>query len=419
MEIARSANVQGTGKLRAIVIGGGRRGCGSAEDFLRNPETEIVAIADAFEDKAKQAAELLELPEEKCLWGFDAYKRALELDCEYVILATPPGFRPIHYRAAIEAGKNVFMEKPCCVDVPGYHLLMETNKIADAKGLKVGVGLQRHHEVAYLKGIQEIADGKYGDIYYMRVYWNGGGTRVHERQPGWSEMEFQMRNWYYFQWLCGDHICEQHVHNLDIANWVMTVTLGGKPGPDYAHPVEACTLGGRQVRKDNPNYGQIFDHHFTEFTYADGRKMFSQARQQNNAWPQVAEFVHGSKGSGNVPSRVGRKNSNEVYDWKAMAKSSSGPFPQEHKDLVEAIRSGTYYNEGWHGAISSMTGVLGRTASYSGQVVRWDDLVEKGRDKPLMIYENHAQLTMASTPPVLPLEDGSYPVPCPGVWKPW
>ena len=417
MEISRSANVQGNGKLRAVVIGCGRRGKGCADDFLRNPETEIVAVADAFEERAKEAAETFHVPLERCFWGFDAYRKALAVDSEYAILTTPPGFRPIHYRAAVEAGRNVFLEKPCCVDVPGYHILMETNKLADEKGLKVGVGLQRHHEVAYLKGIQEIIDGKYGDILMMRVYWNGGGTRVHERQPGWSEMEFQMRNWYYFQWLCGDHICEQHVHNIDIANWVMTVTSGKTVGPDYAHPVEAVAMGGREVRKNNPNFGQIYDHHYVEFTYADGRKLYSQARQQYDTWPQVAEFVLGSKGSGNVPSKVGRRNSDDVYDWKAMAKSSSGPFPQEHKDLVEAIRNNTPYNEGWHGAISSLTGVMGRTASYSGQVIRWDELVEKGQ--PLMIYENHDQLTMQSEPPVKPLENGFYPIPIPGVWKPW
>ncbi|MDO4857343.1 MAG: Gfo/Idh/MocA family oxidoreductase [Thermoguttaceae bacterium] len=404
----------GSDKLRAVVVGCGRRGTGSAVDFLRNPNTEIVALADAFEENVKAAAEMLKVPLERCFWGFDAYRKALAVDCEYAILATPPGFRPIHYRAAVEMGRNVFMEKPCCVDVHGYQILMETNKIAAEKNLKVGVGLQRHHEVAYLKGIQEIADGKYGDIYLMRVYWNGGWTRVHERQPEWSEMEYQMRNWYYFQWTCGDHICEQHVHNLDVANWVKTVQEGKTPGPDYCHPVEANAMGGRQVRKLDPNWGQIFDHHFVEFTYADGTKLYSQARQQPNTWPQVAEFVHGTKGSGNVPSRPGRKpGENDVYDWKAMAKSSDGPFPQEHKDLVTAIREDLPYHEGWHGAISSLTGILGRTASYTGKVVKWDDLFVD--PKPLMIYENHDALTMQSPAPVQLQENGFYPIPIPGV----
>lgn len=410
--MAQNVHPEGSDRLRAVVVGCGRRGLGSALDFLRNPNTEIVAVADLFEENAKSGAETLEVPLERCFWGFDAYRKAISVDCEYVILATPPGFRPIHYQTAVELGRNVFMEKPCCVDVPGFQMLMKTNELAEQKGLKVGVGLQRHHEVAYLKGIQEIADGKYGDVYLMRVYWNGGWTRVRNRQPNWSEMEFQTRNWYYFAWTCGDHICEQHVHNLDVANWVKTVSEGKQVGRDYAHPVEANAFGGREVRKLNSDWGQIFDHHFTEFIYPDGTRLFSQARQQPNTWPQVAEFVHGTKGSGNVPSRPGRKNSNDVYDWKAMAKSNAGPFPQEHTDLVNAIRQDLPYHEGWHGAISSMTGILGRTASYTGQTVRWDDLL--ANPEPLMIYENHDQLTMESLPPVQPLENGFYPIPTPG-----
>ena len=153
--------------------------------------------------------------------AIDAYRKAMAVDCDVCIIATPPGFRPIHHKAAIEAGKHVFMEKPCCTDAPGFNMLMETNKLADEKGLKVGVGLPRRHQGSYVDGVKEIQDGKYGDVMFTRVYWNGGG--VWTRGGGATPMENQMINWYYYIWLCGDNICEQHVHNLDVGNWVMGV----------------------------------------------------------------------------------------------------------------------------------------------------------------------------------------------------
>ena len=345
LSVARSAHAAGDEVIKAVIIGCGGRGKGAGHDFLDNENVKIVAVADAFEDSAKGAAKEFGVPEENCFWGFDAYRKALAVDCEYVILATPPGFRPIHFKAAIEAGKNVFMEKPCCVDAPGFRMLCDACAMADEKNLKVGVGLQRHHEKAYLNGTKDILDGKYGDILYTRVYWNGGGVWVRDRQPEWTEMEFQMRNWYYFNWLCGDHICEQHVHNIDVGNWVMALTTPGCDlGANYAHPVKVNCMGGREVRKNNPNFGEIYDHFFAEFTYADGRQMFSQCRHQPNTWSSVSEHAHGSKGFGGVAGRGGGR----------------GPYQQEHTDLIAAIKSGAKYNEGWMGAYSTMTAVLAR-----------------------------------------------------------
>lgn len=407
--VARSAHAEGSEKIKAVLIGCGGRGKGAASDFLQNENTEVIAVADAFEDNAKGAANQFKIAEDKVFWGFDAYRKVLAIaEAQYVIIATPPGFRPIHFKAAIEAGKNVFMEKPCCVDAPGFNMLIEAAKMADAKGLKVGVGLQRHHQQSYINGIREIVDGKYGDILYTRVYWNGGGVWVRPRAAQWTEMEYQMRNWYYFNWLCGDNICEQHVHNIDIGNWVMTVT---DPNADmfekYAHPVEVNAMGGREVRKSNGNFGEIFDHHFCEFTYADGRKMFSQCRHQPNTWSNVSEAAHGSKGFGSVSSRGGGR----------------GPYQQEHTDLIEAIKTGAKYNEAYLGAYSSMTAVIGRMASYSGKTIKWDDAVKNG--KADMIYEGHDQLTMQSEAPVKPLPEDQiingevYAIAKPGVWKPW
>ncbi|MDO4575154.1 MAG: Gfo/Idh/MocA family oxidoreductase [Planctomycetia bacterium] len=406
--VSRSAYAEGAEKIKAVLIGCGGRGKGAANDFLQNEGTEIVAVADAFENNAKNAMETFKVPADKCFWGFDAFRKALACDCQYVILATPPGFRPIHFKAAVEAGKHVFMEKPCCVDAPGFNMLIDACKMADEKNLKVGVGLQRHHEKAYLNGIKEIVDGKYGDILYTRVYWNGGGVWVRGRNPEWTEMEYQMRNWYYFNWLCGDNICEQHVHNLDIGNWVMSVTNTElyNMTDKYAHPVRVNAMGGREVRKGSVNYGEIYDHHFCEFEYADGRRMYSQCRHQPNTWNNVSESAIGSKGQGGVSSRGGGRN----------------PYQQEHTDLIAAIKSGAKYNEGWLGAYSSMTAVLGRYASYSGQSISWDDAVANG--PALMIYDGNDQLTMQSEAPVKPLAEPTetkeaYAIAVPGVWKPW
>ena len=406
--VARSAHAEGGEKIKAVMIGCGGRANGAANDFLSNPDTEIIACCDAFEDRAKGTAARLNIPEDRCFWGFDAYRKVLAIaEAQYVIIATPPGFRPIHFKAAVEAGKNVFMEKPCCVDAPGFKMLLEAAKLADDKNLKVGVGLQRHHEASYIAGINDIVEGKYGKILYTRVYWNGGGVWVRPRQENWTEMEYQMRNWYYFNWLCGDNICEQHVHNIDIGNWVMTATdPNANMYEGYAHPVEVNAMGGREVRKNSENYGEIFDHHFCEFTYADGRKMFSQCRHQPNTWSSVSEAAHGTTGAGGVSSRGG----------------GTDPYQQEHTDLIAAIKSGERFNEAYIGAYSSFTAVMGRYASYSGQVIRWDDAVKNG--PALMIYDGHDQLTMNSEAPVKPLAEPTpagelYAIAQPGVWKPW
>ncbi|MBN2021228.1 MAG: Gfo/Idh/MocA family oxidoreductase [Pirellulales bacterium] len=408
--LARGAHAaEGDAALKVALIGCGGRGNGAAHDCLGScPNTKLVAVADAFADNAQNSAKGLkeafgdrvDLPSERVFSGFDAYQKAIDCGVDMVLLATPPGFRPIHYKAAIEAGKHVFMEKPCCVDAPGFRSLMDTNKLADEKSLKVGVGLQRHHQQSYIETLKRIQDGAIGDIGFFRVYWNGGGLWNNRRQPNQTEMEYQMRNWYYFVWLCGDHICEQHVHNMDIANWVKG-----------AHPVEANGMGGREVRKFGPDgdFGQIYDHHVVEFTYADGTKMFSQCRHINNAWSEVREFAHGTKGLADCSGRIEGENK-----WR-FRKEGSNPYTQEHVDLMDAILNNKKYNEGYHGATSSMTAVLGRMATYSGKIVKWDDAVAKGPDEMPKTYAWDAN------PPVLPDEKGSYEhaVPVPGIYQPY
>ncbi len=409
LPLARSAHAAEDNVLKVALIGSGGRGSGAASNCLgMNKNTKLVAVADAFEDNAKNATNRLrkkfgdrvDVPADRIFSGFDAYKQAIDCGVDMVLIATPPGFRPIHYKAAVEAGKHVFMEKPCCVDAPGFRSLMETNKLADEKNLKVGVGLQRHHQAPYVETIKRLQDGVIGDIQFFRVYWNGGGVWNRKRKPEQTEMEYQMRNWYYFVWLCGDHIAEQHVHNMDVGNWIKN-----------AHPVEANGMGGRQVRKfgDNGDFGHIYDHHAIEFTYADGTKMFSQCRHILKCASNVSEAAHGTKGTSNCTGVIDGENK-----WRFRGKKTN-PYDQEHIDLMAAILGNKKMNEGWYGATSSMTAVLGRMATYSGKIVKWDDAVKKGPN------EMPEKFAFDAKPPVLPDSKGSYEgsVAVPGIYKPY
>jgi len=354
---ARSAHAAGSDLVRIALIGCGGRGNGAAKNNLKACQnTKIVAVADAFEHKARDTAKRLGVPTETTFWGLDAYKKALAADIDMVILATSPGFRPLQYRAAIEAGKNVFMEKPCCVDAAGYLSLVESNKLADKKGLKVGVGLQRHHDSGYVNGISQIHEGKYGDLILLQAYWNGGGIWWREPQEDWNLLQQQVNNWYHYTWLSGDNICEQHVHNLDVCNWAKG-----------AHPVEANGMGGDKMRRLKYPGSEIFDHHFVEFTYPDGTKMYSQCRHVRNCFNRVSEYAFGSKGNGGIQA------GGDVKDKGGVPFEFKNPYDQEHFALLEAIRNNTPYNEGHYGATSSFTAVLGRMATYSGKIVKWDD----------------------------------------------
>jgi predicted dehydrogenase len=264
-----------------------------------------------------------------------------------------------------------------------YRSLMETNELADKKGLRVVVGLQRRHSQRYCELVPKIQDGLLGKLSLLRCYWNGahasGGYPGEPPKAG--ELEWQLRNWNHFCWLSGDHIVEQHIHNIDVCNWVM----------QDQHPVTANGMGGRQVRMKS----NMYDHHFVEFTYADGTKMYSQARQIAGCWNPVTEFAHGSKGETELGT-----NGNDGY-------------VQEHADLVAAIKNGTPLNDGWHGANSTMTAILGRMATHSGVIVEWDKAVESNETLAPAIEE------LGAEPPVTVGSDGLYPVDTPGIYKPY
>jgi myo-inositol 2-dehydrogenase/D-chiro-inositol 1-dehydrogenase len=414
LHVARTAHAEGNEQIKVALIGCGGRGNGAVSDCMNaDPAVKVIAVADAFKDRAegtakrlrKDAKDRVDLPDDRVFSGLDAYQQAIAAGPDMVILATPPGFRPFQYAAAIKAGKHVFMEKPCCVDAPGYRLLMEASQMAEEKGLKVGVGFQRRHTPSYVETIKRIHDGAIGAITLLRAYWNGGGIWIRKRKEGMSEMEYQVMNWYHFCWLSGDNICEQHIHNLDIVNWVMD-----KEGdPKKAHPVEANGMGAcvQRYTGENKGVGQIFDEHFVEFTYADGTKMYSQCRHIPNTFSSVSEAAHGTKGESNCAGWIKGEN-----EWRFQGENPNS-MTQEHKDLIAAIRSGAKYNEGWRGASSSMTAVLGRMATYSGQIVKWDDAVAKGTS------EFPEKLAWDAKAPVCQDANGDYPIPVPGTFKPY
>src|SRR6266446_6837896 len=359
--------------LRLALIGCGGRGSGAANQALSTSGgVKLVAMADVFKDQLegslnnlkKEHKEKVEVNEETMFIGFDAYKHAIA-SADVVVLATPPGFRPLHFEEAVRQGKHIFMEKPVATDAPGVRRVLAAAEEAKKKNLKVAVGLQRHHQLGYLDTLARLHDGAIGDIVAMRCYWNGTTPWVKfradlEKKQGrpLTEMEYQMRNWYYFVWLCGDHICEQHIHNLDVINWV-------KKG----YPVRAHGMGGCEVRKGK-DYGEIFDHHAVEFEYADGSRCFSQCRHINGCWDNVSEHAAGTKGSVDISGHTIRGEN----AWRFRG-GGTNPYQQEHDDLFDAVRNNKSYSEVEIGAHSTMTAIFGRMATYSGKVIEWDDAI--------------------------------------------
>ena len=400
LSFARSAHAFGTDEIKIGLIGCGGRGTGASSQAMNTEgPTKLVAMADAFNDRLQSSLrglkgehkEKVDVPPERQFVGFDAYKHVLESDADLVILATPPGFRPLHLEAAVNAGKHVFMEKPVAVDAAGVRRVLKATDLAKEKNLALAVGLQRRHERRYMETIKRLQDGAIGDINFTRAYWNGGGVWVRPRKDGQTEMEYQMRNWYYFNWLCGDHI-----HNLDVINWL-------KDG----YPVSAQGQGGRQVRTGK-DHGEIYDHHMIEYTYADGSKMLSQCRHIRNTWNNVNEYAHGSSGNCDIGgARITDLSGKTTWSY---GRGGGGGHQQEHHDLFAVIRKGERPNEGEYGAKSSMTSILGRLCSYSGKMIKWDDAIKS----ELVISPVDKFSSYDDTPPVVPDANGDYEIPMPG-----
>lgn len=402
--------------IKVALIGCGGRGTGAAmQAMLTKQNVKLVAMADAFRNriddcyKALTADDLsdwtgssgsiknrIDVPEERRYVGFDAYKKAIA-DADVVILTTPPGFRPIHFEEAVKQNKHIFMEKPVATTPEGIRRVLENAALAKQKKLNVVVGLQRHYQNSY----RELFSRKemIGDISSAQAWWNNDGVWVNMRKPEQTEMEYQMRNWYYFVWLCGDHICEQHIHNIDVINWFKN-----------GYPVKAQGMGGRQVRKGK-EYGEIFDHHYVEFTYEDGSILNSQCRHIPGTMSRVDELIIGTKGSIQCgAANIIDKKGNVLYQFDRTKENN--PYQTEHDELFAAIAKGEYkFADAENGARSTMTSILGRMATYSGQAIEWDKALAVNMN---LHPDTYSWDTMLKTTPGA---DGFYTVATPGVTR--
>ena len=369
--------------FNAVIIGVGGRGSGAGGNFLEaakvaGVDAKIVAVADIFPEAANKAQGMFGVPADKCFSGFDGYMKALEVPgVNYVILATPPGFRPSCFKAAVAAGKNIFTEKPVCVDGPGARIMYAAAEEAKRKGLKVAAGTQRRHHAGYIQTVKRIQDGAIGDVTAMRAYWVNGGPIWHRGMKGDTDLERQVNNWYHYIWLCADHIVEQHVHNLDICNWVMNAT-----------PVKAWGMGGRQQLGNKP--GEIWDNFAVEFEYANGVRIHSYCGQIKRDFSSVSEAIVGSKGTSNPAGSI-KPTSGEAWRFRDKAVD---PYMQEHVDLITAIVNGAELNEAKQVTDSTLTAIMGREAAYSGGVVEWDDMKNSEfAYGPEQLYKDSSKMT--------------------------
>jgi predicted dehydrogenase len=391
LELAPAVHAGGSGAFKVGLIGCGGRGTGAAEQACTaGDDVRLVAMADMFRDRLDEKREILRsslgskfaVKDENCFVGFDAYKGVLQSGVDVVLLTTPPHFRPMHLKAAIDAGKHVFAEKPVAVDATGARKVLAACEEARKKNLAVGSGLcWRYHE-GMRETFQQIHGGKIGDIVAMQATYNMGmlwcRTLKEKQEKGWSDMEWQLRNWLYFTWLSGDHIVEQHVHSLDKMAWAMK----------NEYPVKATGMGGRQVRTA-PDYGHIFDHHSVVFEFASGVKLFSQCRQQPGVATDVSDNIMGSKGMCHINAVEGTSKITgpEPWEYKSSRARKQNMYQNEHNELFASLRSGAPINNGEWMTKSTLMAIMGRMATYTGQVVTWDALLNSKEDLTPPRYE--------------------------------
>jgi myo-inositol 2-dehydrogenase / D-chiro-inositol 1-dehydrogenase len=391
--------------LKIALIGCGKRGAGAAAQALSTSKgVKLVAMADVFRDqldetynhltKIPKLKDQIAVPESAKFVGFDAYKYAIEL-ADVVLLATPAPFRPEHFEAAINASKHVFMEKPLASDAPGIRKILATGKQASEKKRSVVVGLQNRYDPTYQEFIKVIQDGAIGDVISSTCYYMIGHINLVKRKPGWTEMEYQVRNWRYFNWLWAGSPAGLQIHNDDIVNWL-------KGGP----PVRAQGIGGRQAFK-GPDHGDVYDHFYNEYEYADGSKLHSEIRHIDGTEKKNGVVFLGTKGSGDL--NTGLKDYKGTLIWKKNDKIIHNPYQIEHDKLFESIRTGKLINDTEWGANSTMASIMGRMAAHSGQALDWDTALKS--DVSIVPQK----LAWDADPPVMPDQNGIYPVPVAGV----
>ncbi len=383
--LAPAVHAAGSDTIKVGLIGCGGRGTGAADNVLHSAKNvSIVALADAFEDRlngcrnrlqdiARNDERVKELGntvdvEGRTYVGLDAYDKLLnEGGVNYVILATPPGFRPTHIEAAVAAGKNIFTEKPVATDGTGIRKVLAAHEESKKKGLGIAAGTQRRHQLGYIETIKRIHDGAIGELVGGRAYWNQGILWFVKRTAQMTDLVYQMRNWYNFTWLSGDHIVEQHVHNIDVINWAFGT-----------HPIRAMGMGGRQRSVPNPeDYGHIFDHFAVDFEYPNGVHVLSECRQIDGCANSISEALVGTRGTCR-PDRYsinGQRVLTREQDLKAV-----DPYVQEHTDLIESIRAGKPINELKNVAESTLSAILGRMSTYTGKEVTWEQALNTKED---------------------------------------
>ena len=370
--------------LRIGLIGCGGRGTGAAAQALAaDPNVKLVAMGDAFIDHVENSlaklkadpkiAGKIDVPAERRFSGFDNYQKVLESGIDVVLLAEPPHFRPKHLKAAIEAGKHVFAEKPVAVDAPGVRSVLATCEQARKKGLSVVSGLCLRYAHGFREAVQRIHDGAIGEIASVQASDFRGPIWVRARQPGWSDLEYQVRNWYYFSWLSGDFIVEQHVHFLDVCSWIMK----------DQYPVKAIGSGGRQVRT-GPDYGNIYDHHSIIYEYANGAKLYGFCRQQSGCHNETGAFAMGTEGRAEISQQ--RQTISGKNSWKYDGPKNNF-YQTEHDELFASIRSGKPIDNSDYMSKTTLLAIMGRTASYTGQVVTWEQVMNSKEDFTLSKYE--------------------------------
>jgi predicted dehydrogenase len=409
LELGQSAYAAGTDEIKIALVGCGGRGTGAAADAMGNhthSNIKLIALADAFAEPIERAHQNLkgqfgdkvDVPSSRRFVGLDAYEKAIAAGADIVLICTPPGFRPAQFAAAVKLRKHVFMEKPVAVDAPGYRAVKAANEEAKQKGLYVAVGHHLRHARNHIEVIRQIHEGLIGDLLYTRAYFNTQGIWNRPRRPGMTEMEYQVHNWYHFVWLSGDHLVEQHVHGIDACNWIAR-----------GIPVQATGIGGRQVRAE-PGIGEIFDHHCVQYTYADGSHSFSECRQQPGTWSKYGHYAHGTKGTvsfergdavtihlnGSEPKRLKQGRDGHQTEWDDLLASIVGNKPQNEADWA---------------ADSTMTAILGRMATYSGQLITWDDAVKSN-----LTYAPD-RIAWDAPPRTKANPDGIYPCALPGITK--
>jgi predicted dehydrogenase len=391
-----AVHAAGTDVLRIGLIGCGDRGTGAAGQALRaDPNVKLVAMGDAFEDRLHKSLATLEKddkiagkldvkPDHRFV-GFDAYKQVLASGVDVVLLTTPPGFRPLHLRAAVEAGKHVFAEKPVAVDSPGVRSVLATCELAKKKGLSIVSGLCLRYDSGFRETVRRLHDGAVGKIHTLQANDYRGSNWGRQRQPGWTDMEYQMRNWYNFTWLSGDFNVEQHVHFLDVCAWVM----------QNQYPHSAMGLGGRQVRT-GPQYGHIYDHFSVVYEYPDGATLYSNCRQQPGCKNNISGKVTGSKGEALLSERRKGLSIHAGSDW-LYAGPSPNMYQVEHDELFASIRSGKPINNGEYMSKSTLLAIMGRMAAYTGQQITWEMALNSKGDLTPARYDWNLEL---AEPPV-------------------